>query len=497
MVSRSKNHILIINIIVLVSTVGILIQSGYTEYIPKLISIQMRYPDPVIPQPKRYLKQDSQQVPGDIQTKVINSDELISNDELRVIKNGKEPMTTIQNNMKLTTLKPSSTNGSLETKAETIPFKEIPTQLPPSTMIRNNEITQARKVDSDKYIVFLCGEGKLCGGLGDRLKGIQSTFLLALVLKRKFRIISTVPCDLYNQLGENNEPWHRPITPGLKNKTIRMIDKYKACGDLIFQKTNVTMMNIDAKFPEPVIKIRTNQGWTHRFHEEPYKTILTNLGLDMSNFTAKYIFSKIYNHLFKPQRDVLTLLDRFLNRARPKLGIKLVCAQIRIGYNPSIPRESSRKRRNHDKWLPVLWDFLSLYNDSSKYTIFITTDSQEIRDHSKKLFPDTIIDTDGEITHVDRFDNKDDACKGMEKTILDFTILANCDITVVSRSNFGKLSSQLQSPASKLYTFEEGVIHEGPECSPVGKAFNRTTKLFTDDCSQINCPPSRSTKCAE
>ncbi|CAH1787056.1 unnamed protein product, partial [Owenia fusiformis] len=485
--SISKNHILIISILVLVSTVGMLIQSGYTEYISTTFLIQARYPNLVMSQPKRYRKQEV--IPSK-----LAKDELISSDQPKDMKNDEEhvPTTTVQNNTKLTTLEPSTMSESLE--SETMTFKELPTQLPKlllSTSTSNNEITQARKVDSDKYIVFLCGEGMLCGGLGDRLKGIQSTFLLALMLKRKFRIISTIPCDLYNQLGENREPWHRPIPPGLKSKTLRMINGHRSCGYQIFGKINGTNMNIDAKFPEPVIRIRTNQEWTPRFHEEPYKTILSDLGLDISNFTEKYLFSKIYDHLFKPQPKILALFDRFLSKARPKPGIKLVCAQVRKGANPSIPRESSKRIRNYDEWLPILWDFLSLYNDSSKYTIFVTTDSQEIREHSQTLFPDTIIDTEGKITHVDRFDNKDDACKGMEKTILDFTILANCDITVVSRSNFGKLSSQLQSPASKLYTFQRGILHEGPEGNQVGKVFNRTTKAFTDDCSNVQCPQSR------
>ncbi|CAH1776579.1 unnamed protein product, partial [Owenia fusiformis] len=345
-----------------------------------------------------------------------------------------------------------------------------------------NEILQARKVESDKYIVYMCKN--YCGGLGDRLKGIYSTFWLAMALKRKFRIISTNPCDLYNQLGENHEPWHGSITHDLKNRTIHMIDEYDKCGEPIFGKGK--------NFPEPVVVIETNQGWTTKFHEEPYKSMLWNQGFNISHFTADEMFSSMYNHLFKLQLNLLKLLDEFIARAKSKPNVKLVCAQIRSGLNPSIPEES--RIRNKDEWFPVLWDFLSLYNDSSKYSLFVTTDSQQIRENSQKLFPDIILDTDGDITHIDRFRNKTKACEGMEKTILDFSILANCDIIIVSRSNFGKYASQLRSPGSKLYTFHEGIIHEGPEGSMEGKVFNRTTKAFTDDCNKVICP-TVPTKC--
>ncbi|CAH1777956.1 unnamed protein product [Owenia fusiformis] len=446
MMFKPKRCFLIIGIIIL-SIVGLLIQSEYTGLTQTLESIKKSThkdlsADTTRPQLTRYTKQDENQTFA-IQAKLGKLDQPISkNKSIDAIE---VPTNTTQNNTKLTSVKLATTIP------KTIPATKSVTTIPGKTIRSSNEISQARKVDSDKYIVFLCTGDYLCGGLGDRLKGIQSTFLLALALKRKYRIISTVPCDLYNQLEENQEPWHGPITPGLKNKTISMIDGYASCGNAIFGKTNTTKVDFDEKFPEPVLLIRTNQGWTHRFHEEPYKTMLTSIGLDITHFTAKKIISKVYNHLFKLKPNLLSRLHEFLSRIRSKPGMKLVCAQIRIGYNPSIPHETTKKKRNKEEWLPVLWDFLSLYNISSKYNLFITTDSQEIRDNSKKLFPEIIMDTEGEITHVDRFENKSKACEGMAKTILDFTILANCDITVVSRSNFGKLSSELQSPASKLY----------------------------------------------
>lgn len=46
---------------------------------------------------------------------------------------------------------------------------------------------------SRKRLAFTCAEGDLCGGLGDRLKGFVSAFILALLLDAEFVIEWTHP----------------------------------------------------------------------------------------------------------------------------------------------------------------------------------------------------------------------------------------------------------------------------------------------------------------
>ncbi|CAH1782519.1 unnamed protein product, partial [Owenia fusiformis] len=371
-----------------------------------------------------------------------------------------------------------------------------------------NHITKARRVESEKYIVYRCRG--TCGGLGDRLQGIHSTFLLAIALRRKFRIDFQFPCDLYSVLGENYEPWHEPDTPTGDTRILSAIDYYENCGDIIFAEPtreysdDYTMiseqksaeMSFNEKYPEQVVIISTNQMWTQTFYKDPrYHKALTDLGFNMNYFTDGTIFRETYNHLFKLQPNMQRALATFMARARPNKDIQLVCAQIRMGHNPSVPQDETK--RNKKEWLPLLWDFLSLYNISRKYKLFVTTDSQEVREQSQRLFPDVLHDTEGRITHIDRYDNQSEACKGMEKTILDFTILSKCDILVVSRSNFGTYSAKLRSPLAKLYTFQEGVIHEGFYYDRSGKVFDRDTKTFRYNCSMAECPPIADTRCRE
>ena len=47
-----------------------------------------------------------------------------------------------------------------------------------------------------KRIAYTCASGDLCGGVGDRLKGFASTFVLALLLDAEFVVEWTSPVSV-------------------------------------------------------------------------------------------------------------------------------------------------------------------------------------------------------------------------------------------------------------------------------------------------------------
>lgn len=55
------------------------------------------------------------------------------------------------------------------------------------------------KGPSRKRIAYTCADGDLCGGLGDRLKGFASTFVLALLLDAEFVVEWTHPVGCHPQ----------------------------------------------------------------------------------------------------------------------------------------------------------------------------------------------------------------------------------------------------------------------------------------------------------
>ena len=64
---------------------------------------------------------------------------------------------------------------------------------------------ESKKLQTNKYIVYECIEGMgLCGGWGDRLKGIYSAYAWSLVSGRRFYINIKKPCNLTSFLEPNS-----------------------------------------------------------------------------------------------------------------------------------------------------------------------------------------------------------------------------------------------------------------------------------------------------
>ena len=58
---------------------------------------------------------------------------------------------------------------------------------------------------SGKTLIFRCKS--FCGGLGDRLRGIMTSYILALVTDRHFMIDMTHPIDIHDFLSPNLHNW--------------------------------------------------------------------------------------------------------------------------------------------------------------------------------------------------------------------------------------------------------------------------------------------------
>jgi tryptophanase len=80
-------------------------------------------------------------------------------------------------------------------------------------------------VDNTKYVQYICE--KRCGGWGDRLKGIVSTFMLSLVLERKFLMKVEHPCDMKYFFKDYDEYWSEPIIDKINKKQLFMTNVSK------------------------------------------------------------------------------------------------------------------------------------------------------------------------------------------------------------------------------------------------------------------------------
>ena len=88
-------------------------------------------------------------------------------------------------------------------------------------------------------------------------------------------------------------------------------------------------------------------------------------------------------------------------------------------------------------WNYIRNNFISNIKNEN-YNIFLTTDSIQIEKDGKKEFGDKLFLINGTIVNIDHTVIRNSPYE-IEKTFLDFHMLQNCDMAIISESGFGKL----------------------------------------------------------
>ena len=292
-----------------------------------------------------------------------------------------------------------------------------------------------------KYLIYECTRNGLCGGWADRLSGIVSTYLLSLTTNRTFGIRITAPaCNLTDYLEPNLVDWNID-TRTLKNlptKRINLVDHR-----LFFSSAD--KVNFSELMNETVVYYRENYEFITRLQKSVFHA---SDFLWMKKWTRDRVFAHVMNILFKLSKRLDTALVDFINKAKPNEKWKLMCAHIRMGRNPSIPRDS--EKRNTPDTIRVIWDFMAKHYTCDRCKIFVATDSEDVRQEARRLFPDRIVDIPGDIVHIEK-DRSTRTCDAFAKLILDQHVLSKCDSLLLTKSGIGKIGAYLRGTDENLY----------------------------------------------
>jgi len=291
-----------------------------------------------------------------------------------------------------------------------------------------------------RFLVYRCKN--VCGGWGDRLKGITTMFLLAQLTNRTFLIDMPKPCEFSTLLSPNKYEWNKCLVEAKSvnsnsSKHISLMSpiNLKKMDDIIYGNLSKNR----------VISIQTNVQEVHKIRK--HNTSRERIPW-MYNLTDAEVLGSIIGTLFKPS---LNLSDALVNfKTEDVRGRRLVCSHIRMGKNPTIPSDNNR-RRDAPNATEIL-NFLKQYDDDGNNAVFVATDSEEVRNQSRKLLSN-FVSSDGKIIHVDRHNNvdKNDLCDGFFTVLLDYLILSKCDVLLLTRSNFGAMASYIRGSSNGLY----------------------------------------------
>jgi len=306
-----------------------------------------------------------------------------------------------------------------------LPFLQNTTYFSTTRISRN--IYSSKNESDKKYVVYECTNEILCGGWGDRLKGIMSAYAISLLTDRYLLIYHVKPC-LLNHFFE----------PSIYfiNKTINYDQASKKwyLNNEDFRKSlsYLNAFNLTSKY----ITIRNNLEWIEPLSKnEIYKEKIKELGYTEKNFKIQFLFKNWYSEIFKLNKRLNEKYLKFLKKAKPRNKTKLICAQVRIG---DAGGTQFMKRGN----LKIYWNYMrtNFIKNLTDYRIFLTTDTQDIVSEAIKEFGNEFIVTnDGPNNHLDLFSKLELNDEKLDKTFLDFHSLQNCHMAIISESGFGKL----------------------------------------------------------
>ena len=115
----------------------------------------------------------------------------------------------------------------------------------------------------DKFVRYTCDNGN-CGGYGDRLKGIISAYIWALLTNRKLEIDISHPCLIQRVLEPNAFDWS--VENNSKHQLLRPITFTLNAIDRQDIRESMSQLNIiDYHSDADVIVIKNNLDWTIPF----------------------------------------------------------------------------------------------------------------------------------------------------------------------------------------------------------------------------------------
>lgn len=327
-----------------------------------------------------------------------------------------------------------------------------------STIKTNNKYNPNSYVPlPNKYVEFQC-TGLWCGGWADRIDGIMGAMALALIQNRTFLIKITQPCLINHALKSNIIKWDQSVKSAnvfLTEHFIYAIDNFAIRQELSTLDWTTHLSNVN------IIKIKNNQDWLKALSSNvKLKDRIKQLGYEPEKFRTPFLFNEWYSKLFNLSPKLENDYKNFLKQAKPTSNTKLICVQIRIGGNNRANRHPDHPFNSIDV-TKIIWNELRLkilneINDKN-YKIFITTDDDRVQEEAFKEFgQDKVVTNKGEILHIELDVSNLPDCTRIEKTLLDFHSLQNCDVAVTT-SAYGKVGAwNRKDPLENLYVLHEG-----------------------------------------
>ncbi|CAJ0875622.1 11073_t:CDS:2 [Entrophospora sp. SA101] len=236
---------------------------------------------------------------------------------------------------------------------------------------------------SQRYVTYICDSKINCGGLADRILGMASTFLFALLTDRAFLADWQVPLPLDAIFTAPNIDWsYDSLNPSHTIRNLNTTELYIIDYDPQDIDYHFSLTNWTTRYPDSFIKFYTNQGLIQQtFDSKYYSSKLKEIGL--KPHTA---FGCLMDYLFRPVPPALSFIVQYTALfALP--SIFSVGIHIRTGNT----YEQTHSLQDYSHFFRCADQLAQTYAPDKKAIYYLVTDSVKIRDEAYSKLDQVII----------------------------------------------------------------------------------------------------------
>ncbi|GAA5919295.1 hypothetical protein JCM6882_007829 [Rhodosporidiobolus microsporus] len=340
-----------------------------------------------------------------------------------------------------------------------------------------------------RLLEYHCENKVECGGLADRMLGMTTTFIIALLTKRAFVATWDRPIPLSLLFDSPNVDWSEPPLSSIHSYSPeeggRPLHVLFGNGTLVAEREALAIHNFKVEDAnELLVRMRTH-GKTSLLDKSWIRLERPNRGIALQTFsnrallpqlaslglTSSSIYAQLVHFLFRPKLEVLSFINEYTSLfALP--SVFAVGIQIRTGdaymRNPELDAVNTVERHQH--WFDCAAEVVETYAaPTARPLFFLITDSATLRASAASAYPDRVIvsgllqrhnelrDDQNQLLHVTEEEGRarsvgemKEELDGLQNTVAESWIFESMDFALLSHhSGFGKIPTFMHATPNR------------------------------------------------
>jgi len=310
-----------------------------------------------------------------------------------------------------------------------------------------------------KYLVYDCSH-RPCGGHGNRINGIATLLVLAMITKRVLLIHSIYPVDINDYFYPNAIQWNHAIPRNLNSKSYYLLYTHYYRNYQEFENDLLNPVGPD------VMYVRLQWGFYYHlmtFHDQLISKMVSMFNLK-TQYDMIFLYGCTFSYLFKYRPEVAKELDTIQSNHGLVTG-KYISMNVR-----SCLHDGCRYNLFNLKypWSPTFEcaqkaaQALAKKLKVSSVPIFLTADEPAVTAYAKERYGDQIVLSDAPFYHIDKAEYKGVNAdrlnrQGFIGVLSDIEMCARAAVLVRSmRSTLSELMGVIHfsSPQTSLHPYD-------------------------------------------